>query len=116
MKMAIVISVINVLVVRGKQMNLKEYYQYYLTLHTNPTCRLLHFVGQLATIAFTFCVFYFWLWYLIPLIPFVVYPFAWSGHYFFEKNEPAAFKNPLYAKISDWMMFRDILLFKVKLW
>ena len=34
----------------------------------------------------------------------------------FEKNEPAAFKNPLYAKISDWMMFRDILLFKVKLW
>jgi len=42
---------------------------------------------------------------MLLLAPFVVYPFAWSGHYFFEKNEPAAFKNPLYAKASDFVMF-----------
>tara|TARA_R100000008_G_C3565621_1_gene158985 strand:- start:761 stop:970 length:210 start_codon:yes stop_codon:yes gene_type:complete len=54
-------------------------------------------------------------WYLIPLIPFVIYPFAWSGHFFFEKNNPAAFKRPLYAKASDWMMFYDILRGKIRI-
>tara|TARA_B100000073_G_scaffold256822_1_gene216740 strand:+ start:288 stop:449 length:162 start_codon:yes stop_codon:yes gene_type:complete len=53
---------------------------------------------------------------LLPLIPFVIYPFAWSGHYFFEKNKPAAFSNPLYAKISDWIMFKDIIIGKIKIW
>jgi hypothetical protein len=42
-----------------------------------------------------------------------VYPFAWSGHYFFEKNQPAAFKDPVKAKISDWMMLWDILKGKI---
>ena len=94
---------------------MKEYYKQYLKLHKNKTCRLLHFVGQLATIAFTIWVLYEWHWYLIPVIPFVVYPFAWSGHYLFERNEPAAFHDPVKAKIADWMMFRDILLGRIKI-
>jgi hypothetical protein len=49
------------------------------------------------------------------LTPFIVYPFAWSGHYFFEKNQPAAFKDPVKAKISDWMMLFDILRGKIDL-
>ena len=96
--------------------NIDEYYKYYLTLHKNKTCRLLHFLGQIATITYTVWVLLNWYWYLIPFIPFIVYPFAWSGHYLFEKNEPAAFKDPIKAKISDWMMFKDILLGKVKIW
>ena len=92
-------------------MSITEYYQHYLTLHKNPKCRLLHFIGQLVT-----WILYNWYWFLIPFIPFVVYPFAWSGHYIFEKNEPAAFKRPIYAKISDWMMFRDIIRGKVTIW
>ena len=48
--------------------------------------------------------------------PFIIYPFAGSGHYFFEKNKPAAFTNPLYAKISDWLMFKDVLLGRIKIW
>jgi len=55
-------------------------------------------------------------WLFVPLVAFVIYPFAWSGHYFFEKNTPAAFKNPLYAKISDWIMFKDILLGRISIW
>ncbi len=55
-------------------------------------------------------------WPLLILVPFVVYPFAWSGHFFFEKNKPAAFSDPLKAKLSDWMMFRDISLGKVSIW
>ena len=55
--------------------------------------------------------------YLFLLItPLIVNPLAWSEHYFFENNEPAAFKNPFYAKISDWIMFKDILIGKLKIW
>ena len=50
------------------------------------------------------------------LTPFIIYPFAWSGHYYFEKNKPAAFNNSLYAKISDWIMFKDILKGKFRIW
>ena len=71
-------------------------------------------MGQVATILFTVYVFYNWHWYLIPVIPFVVYPFAWSGHYFFEKNTPAAFKNPIWAKACDWLMLQDWILGRVE--
>jgi hypothetical protein len=48
------------------------------------------------------------------VLPFVVYPFAWSGHFFIEKNKPAAFKNPIWAKAADWVMLKDIIIGKVK--
>jgi hypothetical protein len=100
--------------------NIKEYYIYYLTLHKNPNCRMLHFIGQIFTIAYVvICVILslVWGWHiLIALLgtPFVVYPFAWSGHYFFEKNQPAAFRNPIKAKICDWIMFVDIIKGRLK--
>jgi hypothetical protein len=47
------------------------------------------------------------------LTPFVVYPFAWTGHFVFEKNEPAAFSHPLWAKACDWVMLKDILTGKI---
>tara|TARA_Y100001935_G_scaffold110366_1_gene91599 strand:+ start:3898 stop:4191 length:294 start_codon:yes stop_codon:yes gene_type:complete len=97
-------------------MSLSQYYDYYITLHQNPKCRLLHFLGQVATIIFLLYIFLKKVWIMLPLVPFIVYPFAWSGHYFFEKNEPAAFSNPIYAKISDWIMFKDILLGRLSIW
>ncbi len=97
-------------------MKFNDYYKEYLLLHRNKNCRRLHFIGQWFTIVFTIIILKYNLWYLIPLIPFVVYPFAWSGHYFFEKNKPAAFGDPIKAKISDWMMFKDILIGRIKIW
>ena len=97
-------------------MNMKEYYKFYLTLHQNPKCRLLHFVGQIITLLFVSYVVYNKIWILDILAPFVIYQFAWSGHYFFEKNKPAAFSDPIKAKISDWLMFRDILLRRLTIW
>ena len=97
-------------------MTIFQYYKYYLTLHQHPKCRLLHFIGQWFTILFTCFVLYSKTWFLTLLIPFVIYPFAWSGHYFFEKNTPDAFSNPLYAKLSDWLMFKDILLGRLSIW
>ena len=95
-------------------MNMQEYYQMYLTLHRNKICRRLHVLGQFTTILWIIACFYFHLYWLLIISPFIVYPFAWSGHFFFEKNQPAAFKDPIKAKISDWMMLFDILRGKIK--
>tara|TARA_R110000824_G_scaffold204786_2_gene389525 strand:+ start:4506 stop:4814 length:309 start_codon:yes stop_codon:yes gene_type:complete len=92
-----------------------EYYQYYLTLHRNRSCRRLHIVGQIFTILFATFVLSNGYWYFIPLIPFVVYPFAWSGHIFFEKNKPAAWSRPLWAKACDWVMLKDVITGRLEL-
>ena len=54
------------------------------------------------------------IWLLI-LSPFIIYPFAWTGHAVFEKNKPAAWTNPLWAKACDWVMMRDLLTGKIRL-
>ena len=95
-------------------MTFSEYYQYYLTLHQNKWNRRLHFLGQIFTVAFLGYVIYSGIWILLLLAPFVVYPFAWSGHYFFEKNRPAAFSRPLWAKACDWVMIKDIIVGKLE--
>ena len=91
----------------------KEYYQYYLSLHQNKWNRRLHVVGQVATLLFVGFAVLSERWYLIFFAPFVVYPFAWLGHLFFEKNKPAAWSNLLWAKASDWIMFKDWIVGKV---
>ena len=96
-------------------MKYKEYYQHYLSLHQNRVCKLLHFIGQCCTLIATFIIVSYQFWYAIVIIPFIVYPFAWVGHFFFEKNKPAAFNNPWMAKVSDWNMFFDIIRGKIKL-
>jgi hypothetical protein len=95
-------------------MTFKQYYQHYLTLHQNKWNRRLHIMGQLATILFLGAVLLNKAWPLLLLVPFVVYPFAWSGHFFFEKNKPAAWSKPLWAKACDWVMLRDILTRKLE--
>ena len=96
-----------------------QYYKDYLDNHSNPKCRLLHFIGQLVTIFFTIGVIYYQNWWLIPLIPLVVYPFAISGHVFFgEKGDKPSFTKMGYlqAKKADWLMFFDILKGKLSIW
>ena len=87
----------------------REFYQFYLSEHRNPTSRILHFTG-------TFLVFVLlvvaivqdwgWEWLLLPLVG---YGFAWVGHAFFEKNKPATFKYPFWSLISDFKLFFEIL-------
>tara|TARA_R100001509_G_scaffold126278_1_gene79752 strand:+ start:2945 stop:3250 length:306 start_codon:yes stop_codon:yes gene_type:complete len=91
-----------------------EYYQYYLTLHQNKVNRWLHIVGQCVTILTLVAIIKTSMWILLPIVPFVVYPFAWFGHLVFEKNEPAAWTNPLWAKACDWIMLKDVLTGKLK--
>jgi hypothetical protein len=95
-------------------MNFTEYYRHYLSLHQNKWCRRLHVLGQLCTISYVVAMFVMGTYWWLLLSPFVIYPFAWSGHFFFEKNKPAAFSRPLWAKACDWVMLKDIVTGKVK--
>ena len=97
----------------SKEITFKQYYEHYLTLHQNKWCRRLHVLGQIVTIAFVVICIQYSLWLLLIATPFVVYPFAWTGHYIFEKNKPAAFKNPVWAKACDWVMLKDIIIGKI---
>ena len=41
--------------------------------------------------------------------PIFGYGFAWVGHFFFEKNRPATFKQPFYSLMGDFMMWYEAL-------
>ena len=95
-------------------MKFNEYYEKYLTLHQNKICRRLHFMGLSTTFVYiSTCLYYSCYWGLLAA-PFIVYPFAWAGHLFFEKNRPAAWSSPLMAKLSDLRMFGEMLIGKIK--
>ena len=95
-------------------MKISEYYKYYLGLHQNLWCRRLHVIGQISTITYVLYCLMTSSWLMLIFAPFIVYPFAWSGHYFFEKNKPAAFSDPIKAKISDWIMLKDYILGRIE--
>jgi len=95
-------------------MTLNEYYQHYLSLHQNEWCRRLHILGNIVTLVFLGAVIYYKVWLMLLVVPYVVYPFAWTGHLLFEKNEPAAWTSPLKAKVCDWRMMWDMVRGKIK--
>ena len=89
--------------------NYHEFYRFYLTEHRNIMSRRLHVVGSSVGL-------YFFSkairqrkaqYFVYGLLS--GYACAWIGHFIFEKNKPASFKQPLYSFISDWRMFADVL-------
>jgi hypothetical protein len=91
-----------------------QFYPYYLSEHQNLTCRRLHFVGSaliLVLLTYSLMTKH---WMLLWYVPVLGYGFAWVGHFFFEHNKPATFKNPFYSLLGDWVMFKDMLLGNIK--
>ncbi len=98
---------------------MNDNYKIYLDNHSNPKCRLMHFIGQWATILFTLGVIYSGSWLLIPAIPLVVYPFAISGHILFgAKGDRPSFTKMgfIEAKKADCKMFVDIMRGRLSIW
>lgn len=91
-----------------------EFYPYYLSEHRNRQCRRLHFIGSMLIILLVVYVLFSGYWQGLFMLPVIGYGFAWTGHYFFEKNKPATFVYPFYSLLGDWVMFRDILFGKLK--
>lgn len=92
-----------------------EFYPFYLSQHSDRTCRRLHFAGTLMLCVIAVSAVLTGSWNLLWLLPVVGYGFAWIGHFFFEHNKPATFKYPLYSLIGDFAMFRDMLSGRIRL-
>ncbi|MDQ0476524.1 DUF962 domain-containing protein [Chryseobacterium gotjawalense] len=94
--------------------NFKDFYDFYLTEHSNKWTRIFHFVGTLLIFVVIFYVIRSgkerFLWY----IPIFGYGFAWFSHAVFEKNKPATFRYPLWSLIADFKMFFDLIMGKQK--
>ncbi|RKG29335.1 DUF962 domain-containing protein [Acinetobacter tianfuensis] len=89
--------------------NYSEFYRFYLTEHRNITSRRLHAAGSSIGL-------YFFSKAITQRKPryfayglIAGYACAWVGHFVFEQNKPASFKQPLYSFISDWRMLSDIV-------
>ena len=87
----------------------KEFYPFYLSQHSNKTCRLLHVIGTTVILALILTSILYLNPVLLLLVPISGYGFAWVGHFFFEKNRPATFKYPWWSLKSDFKMYFDIL-------
>ena len=97
----------------SKHRTFAEFYSFYLSEHSNQTCRRLHFLGSsLALVCFTLLAFTGEFQYLL-LALLSGYGCAWVGHFVFEKNKPASFKRPLYSFMGDWVMYKDIWIGKI---
>jgi hypothetical protein len=96
-------------VLEKKYETFAEFYPSYLSQHSNRTCRQLHFVGStlalLALVALVLTGSLYWL----PVALVCGYGFAWIGHFAFEKNRPATFRQPLYSLLGDWVMYWQML-------
>jgi hypothetical protein len=82
-----------------------EFWPLYLSQHSHPVNRWLHFAGTTIALAFIVAAVVkaegsYLLWAL-----FSGYGLAWFGHFFIEKNRPATFQYPIWSFISDWRMW-----------
>lgn len=96
-----------------KYKSLKEFYPYYLTEHSDPVCRALHFIGTSGVFVLPVIAAITQMWWLIALIPVSGYGFAWAGHAIFERNKPATFTYPLWSLASDFIMYWHTLTFQI---
>jgi hypothetical protein len=93
----------------------REFYPFYLSEHSDRTCRRLHFIGSTLVIAEIIAIAVGWLPLLfLWAVPVTGYGFAWVGHFFFEHNKPATFQYPLKSFLGDWVMYGEILSGKIR--
>ena len=91
-----------------------EFYPFYLSEHRNAVSRVLHYLGTWCAVLCFSALFVtaeiFWL--LGALLS--GYTFAWIGHFRFERNRPATFRYPFYSLASDFRMWWELNLGKLK--
>jgi hypothetical protein len=91
-----------------------DFYSFYLSEHSHPVCRRLHFFGTALALASLVAAVVSGeaLWLLA--VPLAGYGFAWVGHFFFEHNRPATFTHPWYSLAADFVLFRDMLTGRIR--
>ena len=84
--------------------NYDEFWDFYVSEHSVPMTRALHFIGTTLGIALAVWFVLRGQWYFFPVFFVVGYGFAWFAHLMIEKNRPASFRFPFWSFISDFKM------------
>lgn len=92
----------------------EEFWPFYVREHSQPTNRLLHFIGSTSALGCLVAAFIIGNWSFVPLSLVIGYGFAWFGHFFIEQNKPATFKYPLWSLCADWKMWALMLTFRME--
>ncbi len=97
----------------GRITNYAEFWDFYVSEHSQPLTRLLHFIGTLLALVLLVWIIRSGNWIYFPLCLVVGYAFAWFSHFAIEKNKPATFKYPLWSFVSDYKMMFFMLTGKM---
>jgi len=82
----------------------QEFWPYYLGEHRLITCRVLHYIGTIASASLLVYLLVIQQYHLLPLVLVAGYGPAWIGHFFIEKNRPATFTYPKWSFMGDYKM------------
>jgi len=93
---------------------ISEFYPFYLSEHSSQTSRRLHFIGTTLALVLLITAIATQMWWLIAIAIVQGYTLAWSGHFFFEHNNPATFIYPWLSFLSDWCMWWEILIGRIR--
>jgi hypothetical protein len=77
----------------------------YVRAHSHPLNRKLHTIGMSLALACLVAGIFKRRLSLLLLAPIVGYGFAWSGHFFVEKNTPKTFSHPLYSLRASALLY-----------
>lgn len=91
-----------------------DFYPFYLSEHSDRTCRRLHAVGTTLVLLTALVALVSGHPWLLLLAPVWGYGFAWVGHFFYEHNRPATFQYPFYSLLGDFVMYGDILRGRIR--
>lgn len=86
----------------------EAFFPFYLYEHSEPTNRVLHYLGTSAALGLALTAALTLNPLLLLAAPVAGYGPAWVGHFFIEKNRPATFSYPVWSFMGD---FRMLFLF-----
>tara|TARA_B100001146_G_C16016394_1_gene363143 strand:- start:139 stop:477 length:339 start_codon:yes stop_codon:yes gene_type:complete len=92
----------------------KDFFPYYLREHSKRSTRILHYIGTGLGQTILWVSILTQSWIFIPLAFICGYAFAWTAHFFIEKNKPATFEYPWWSQIGDHHMTFLMLTGKLK--
>lgn len=82
----------------------KDFWPYYLALHSKPGTRRFHMAGTLLALGLFLLLALAGRWTWLPIVLVVGYAPAWYSHFFIEHNRPATWRYPVWSFRADFKL------------